>query len=222
MAPMPSYVAPQLDINGPIVAKPKQKQPHLGLISVPCICLYKAPLFNFQTHPTSSTSLIDYLYFSLLNHKPFLCNMSSSEGVFELGMEFSEADNVLLMSLMEETQEEEYYGDERLVSMIQSLEAEISDTEMGQIYEMGHVDDQYCSTSDTDPDNWVDMELISSLPFDEMNAWMPCVDEMMEHAAMEDEAANDINDFQFCYEAFLEQQYREISYLAQGPSDVVF
>ncbi|KAL2589355.1 hypothetical protein AAZV13_13G224900 [Glycine max] len=56
--------------------------------------------------------------------------MSSSEGVFELGIEFSEANNVLLMSIMEETQEEEYYGDDRLVSMIQSLEAEISDTEI--------------------------------------------------------------------------------------------
>ena len=50
--------------------------------------------------------------------------MSSSEGVFELGIEFSEANNFLLMSLMEETQEEEYDGDDRLVSMIQSLEAE--------------------------------------------------------------------------------------------------
>ena len=111
--------------------------------------------------------------------------MSSSEGVFELGIDFSESNNVLLMSLMEETQEEEYYGDDRLVTMIQSLEAEITDTEMGQMYEMGHVDSQDCSTSVSDPNQWVDMELISSLPFDEMNAWIPCGDDMMEHAAME-------------------------------------
>jgi len=125
--------------------------------------------------------------------------MSSSEGVFELGMEFSEANNVLLMSLMEETQEEEYY-DDRLVSMIQSLEAEINDTEINQIYEMGHLDDQDCSTSDSEPDHWVDMNIISSLPFDEMNAWIPCGDEMMEHATMEYEAANYIDDdFQLCY-----------------------
>ncbi|XP_027342976.1 uncharacterized protein LOC113855534 [Abrus precatorius] len=145
--------------------------------------------------------------------------MSSSEGVFELGIEFSEANNVLLMSLMEETQEDEYYGDDRLVSMIQSLEAEINDPELDQVYEMGHVDDQYCSTSMSGPDHWVDMELISSLPFDEMNAWIPSGDEMMEHVAMEYEAEND--DFQLCYGVFLEQQYRE-TYLSQGPSDAVF
>ncbi|RDY03797.1 hypothetical protein CR513_12574, partial [Mucuna pruriens] len=150
--------------------------------------------------------------------------MSSSEGVFELGIEFLEANNVLLMSLMEETQDEEYYGDDRLVSMIQSLEAEISDTEIGQMYESGHVDVQDCSTSDSGTDNWVDMELISSLPFDEMNAWIPCGDEMMEHAAMMEYEVgnNNIDDFQLCYGAFLEQQYRETNYLAQGPIDAVF
>ncbi|RDY03798.1 hypothetical protein CR513_12575, partial [Mucuna pruriens] len=147
--------------------------------------------------------------------------MSSLEGVFALGIEFSEANNVLLMSLLDETHEEEYYGDDRLVSMMQSLEAEISDTEMGQIYEIGHVDDQDCSTSDSGSDHWVDMELISSLPFDEMNAWIPCGDEMMEHAAMEYEAGNDIDDFQLCYGAFLEQQHRD-NHLAQGPIDAVF
>ncbi|KAK7335033.1 hypothetical protein VNO80_26803 [Phaseolus coccineus] len=144
--------------------------------------------------------------------------MTSSEGVLELGMEFSEANNVLLMSLMEETLEEEYYGDDRLVSMIQSLEAEISDTEIGQIYEMEDLD-----TSVSEPDHWVDMNIISSLPFDEMNAWIPCGEEMMEHASMEYEAANYIDDFQLSYEIFLkQQQYRETSYLAQGPSDLVF
>ncbi|TKY49295.1 hypothetical protein E2542_SST26724 [Spatholobus suberectus] len=147
--------------------------------------------------------------------------MSSSEGVFELGIEFSEANNVLLQSLMEETQEDEYYGDDRLVSMIQSLEAEISDAEMGQMYEMGHVDDQDCSMSVSGPDRWVDMELISSLPFNEINAWIPCGDEMMQHATKEFEAGNDIDDFQLCYGVFLEQQYRE-NYLAQGPSDAIF
>ncbi|ESW21327.1 hypothetical protein PHAVU_005G061801 [Phaseolus vulgaris] len=148
--------------------------------------------------------------------------MSSSEGVFELGMEFSEANNVLLMSLMEETHEEEYYGDDRLVSMIQSLEAELSDTEIGQFYEMGHLDDQDCSTSDSEPDHWAEMDIISSLPFDEMNAWIPSGDEMKEHAAMEYEAANYTDDFQLSYGILLEQQYRETSYLAQGPSDLVF
>ncbi|XP_014500731.1 uncharacterized protein LOC106761676 [Vigna radiata var. radiata] len=143
--------------------------------------------------------------------------MSSSECVFELGMEFSEVNNVLLMSLMEETQEEEYYhGDDRLVSMIQSLEAEISDTEIAQM------DDQDCSTSDSEADHWAEMNIISSLPFDEMNAWIPCGDEMMEHAPMEYEDASYIEDFQLCYGLFLDQQYRETNYLAQGPTDVLF
>ncbi|KAL2331224.1 hypothetical protein Fmac_018805 [Flemingia macrophylla] len=143
--------------------------------------------------------------------------MSCSEGVFEIGLEFSEANNILLMSPLEETQEE-YYGDDRLVSMIQSLEAEISDPEMG------HMDDQNCSTSDSgSDDNWVDMEVISSLPFDEMNnAWIPCGDEMMmEHAPMPYEAGNDIDEFQWYCGVFLEQQYGD-NYLAQGPSDAVF
>ncbi|XP_047177756.1 uncharacterized protein LOC124844791 [Vigna umbellata] len=143
--------------------------------------------------------------------------MSSSECVFELGVEFSEANNVLLMSLMEETQEEEYYhGDDRLVSMIQSLEAEIGDTEIAQM------DDQDCSTSDSEADHWAEMNIISSFPFDEMNSWMPCGDEMMEHAPMEYEEASYIEDFQLCYGLFLQQQYRETNYFEQGPSDVLF
>jgi len=115
-------------------------------------------------------------------------------------MEFSEANNVLLMSLMEETKEEEYYdGDDRLVSMIQSLEAEISDTEIAQM------DDQDCSTSDSEPDHWDDINIISSLPFDEMNAWIPCGDEIMDHSSMEYEDATYIQDFQFSYGVFFDQ-----------------
>ncbi|KOM42652.1 hypothetical protein LR48_Vigan05g025600 [Vigna angularis] len=146
--------------------------------------------------------------------KIFSFPVEGRASVFELGVEFSEANNVLLMSLMEETQEEEYYhGDDRLVSMIQSLEAEISDTEIAQM------DDQDCSTSDSEADHWAEMNIISSLPFDEMNAWIPCGDEMMEHAPMEYEEASYIEDFQLCYGLFLQQQYRDTDYLAQGPSD---
>lgn len=127
---------------------------------------------------------------------------------------------MLLMSLMEESTQEadEYYGDDRLVSMIQSLEAEIS-------YDMGHVDGQDCSNG---PDHLVDnMELmISSSPFDEMgndNAWIPCGGDEMD-VAMEYEGADEniIDDFQMCYGVFLEQHHRETYYLSQGPSDAVF
>ncbi|KAK7244014.1 hypothetical protein RIF29_38831 [Crotalaria pallida] len=152
--------------------------------------------------------------------------MASSvpENEFELGIEFSEANNVLLMSLMEETREDEYNGDDRLSSMIQSLEAEINDPLMGQRYEIGHVDGQDCytTTSINGPDHWIDMELVSSLPFDEMNnAWIPCGDEMMGHVAMEYEAGNVIDDFDLYYGSFLEQQHWE-THLSHGPpSDAV-
>ncbi|XP_058727437.1 uncharacterized protein LOC131598881 [Vicia villosa] len=137
--------------------------------------------------------------------------MSSS---IELGIDqFSEANNVILMSLMEETHEyeDEYIGDDKLVSMIQSLEAEISDT---QNYDMGgYMDGQDCSTSlIIDSDHWVDIELISSSLFDEVNmnvnanTW--CENEM-EHMKMEYEDQNFIDDFQMCYGVFMEQQHRK-------------
>ncbi|XP_057457171.1 uncharacterized protein LOC130748089 [Lotus japonicus] len=145
--------------------------------------------------------------------------MSSSvqESVFELEPEFLEANNMVLMSLMEETQEDEYYVDDRLVSMIQSLEAEISGPVLGQMYNMGHVDDQDFSRSFSGSD---DMELISSSPFCEMNAWIPFGDEM-EHEAMGYKAGNDINDFEMSYGVFWEQQHREV-FFSQGPNDAVF
>lgn len=122
--------------------------------------------------------------------------MSSS---IELGInQFSEANNVILMSLMEETHEYEdaNIGDDKLVCMNQSLEAEISDT---QNYDMGgYIDGQDCSTSlFIDYDDWIDMELISLLSFDEVNvnantnanAWISCENEM------EYEDQNFIDDF---------------------------
>ncbi|XP_028755374.1 uncharacterized protein LOC114714774 [Neltuma alba] len=109
------------------------------------------------------------------------------------GLEFSESNNILLMALMEETQEDQYYADERLMSMIQSLEAELSSTtgsaaDPYQSYEMeaGQMDDQDCSTSSlsfSTDDHWDNMEVISassssspSCSFDEemMNAWSFC------------------------------------------------
>nr|XP_004488658.1 uncharacterized protein LOC101496808 [Cicer arietinum] len=142
--------------------------------------------------------------------------MSSSiqENVFELENidQFWEANNVILTSLMEETQDEfedEYYGDDKLVSMIQSLEAEISSPE---IYGMGQMDGQDCSTSFIGLDHWIDenMELISSSPFDEVNASIPCEDEMTEYfELMEYEAENFIDGFEMCYGVFLEQQHTD-------------
>ncbi|KAJ7948851.1 tRNA wybutosine-synthesizing protein like [Quillaja saponaria] len=97
-----------------------------------------------------------------------------SESFFK-GIEFSEVNNVLLMSLMEETQEDDdqYFGDDhRLVSLIQSLEAEINGpaAELGfingcdyQMFDLVQVDGRDCSTSLGADDHygWVD----------EVNAW---------------------------------------------------
>ncbi|KAE9621563.1 hypothetical protein Lal_00032983 [Lupinus albus] len=144
--------------------------------------------------------------------------------LLELGFdEFYEANNVLLMSLMEETHEDEYNGDDRLVTMIQSLEAEINDPLLGQRYEVENMGGQDCYTSSiNNHDHWIDMELVSSFSFDEINAFIPCGDEiMMEHVEMEYEGGNAIDDFKLYYEGFLEQQQREI-HLSQGPSSAIF
>ncbi|KAK4256013.1 hypothetical protein QN277_008934 [Acacia crassicarpa] len=123
------------------------------------------------------------------------CSSSSSsssiESVFE-GFELCEASNVLLMTLMEEeTQEDHYYQnceeDERLVSMIQSLEAEINSR--NPLLMMEQVDGQDCSTSllsATDDDfDWVmeDMEIVPSLsssPFDDLDAELSSCADMSE------------------------------------------
>ncbi|CAL0310717.1 unnamed protein product [Lupinus luteus] len=145
------------------------------------------------------------------------------ENALELGFEFSEANNVLLMSLLEETHEDEYNGDDRLVTMIQSLEAEINDPLLGQRYEVGNLDGQDCYTSSiNNHDHWIDMELVSSLSFDEMNALIPCGDEIiMEHVGVDYEDGNDSDDFKLYYGGLLEQQQRE-THLSQGPSGAIF
>ncbi|XP_028755375.1 uncharacterized protein LOC114714775 [Neltuma alba] len=147
---------------------------------------------------------------------------STTESVCE-GLEFSESNNILLMALMEETQEDQYYADERLMSMIQSLEAELISTTSSaadpyQIYEIevGQMDDQDCSTSSlsfSTHDHGDDMEVISanssssspSCSFDEemMNAWNFC-------------AAGGDDNGDFCYGVLLE------NCSPQETSDIVF
>ncbi|KAL5079210.1 hypothetical protein RYX36_007631 [Vicia faba] len=153
--------------------------------------------------------------------------MSSS---IEIGIDqFSEANNVILMSLMEETHEyeDEYFGDDKLVSMIRSLEAEINDT---QNYDMGgYMDDQDCFMSSfIDYDDLIDMELISSSLFDQenvnvnvnTNTWIYCENEM-EHVEMKYEDQNFIDDFQMYYGVFMEQQHRETYNLSQISNNAV-
>lgn len=144
------------------------------------------------------------------------------------GHEFSEANNMLLMALMEDTQEDDqyhhdmYYADnDKLMNMIQSLEAEISNQRYGDDidhhhhHHMGHMDGQDYSTSSvcTNDDCWtMDMEMASassstsSSPFEEemnmMSAWSPC----------------DNRDFSEFYHGLL----LENSYLPQETSNAVF
>uniref|UniRef100_A0A5B7ASK9 Uncharacterized protein n=1 Tax=Davidia involucrata TaxID=16924 RepID=A0A5B7ASK9_DAVIN len=105
--------------------------------------------------------------------------------------EVTEINGALLMSLLEESQGEEC-DDERLRSVIQSLEAEIDsnmmdghdslvETEWGsQLSGGGQVDGHDCSTSHDLDFNWMDMEMVPSLPGDDMTNWYmdPCGDEM--------------------------------------------
>ncbi|XP_028755373.1 uncharacterized protein LOC114714773 [Neltuma alba] len=135
------------------------------------------------------------------------CSKSSSsiESVFE-GFELCEASNVLLMTLMEETQEDDHYQnfeDERLVSMIQSLEAEISRNPML----MEQMDGQDCSASSsvTDDYDWVmDMEAVPSIssPFDDdLNAGSPYCADMNE-------------------DYYSDQFYCEVSWVASGDAEL--
>ncbi|KAI9083189.1 hypothetical protein K1719_034922 [Acacia pycnantha] len=133
------------------------------------------------------------------------------ESVLE-GLEFSEANNLLLMALMEETQEDDH-DDDRLMTMIQSLEAEISNQSQRYDHHVGQVDGQDCSMSSSvcTTDDWMDMEVASafsssSSPFDEdmkMSAWSPC-------AAVGDDS--------YCHGVWLDNY----SYFPQEASDVVF
>ncbi|KAK4256011.1 hypothetical protein QN277_008932 [Acacia crassicarpa] len=151
---------------------------------------------------------------------------SMPEGVCE-GIEFSyETNKILLMALMEETQDDHQYcaHDDRLISMIQSLEAEISSTtgsgDSYQSYDMevGQVDDQDCSTSSSilfNADDWDDMEVVSaSSSFDEetmMSAWSLCA------AGGDDSTADYYNSSESYYGGLLE------NYLPQEATDhVVF
>lgn len=147
--------------------------------------------------------------------------VQADQYVFEGFDEFSEATNALLMTLMEEEAEDlrvddddgRFYGDHRLVSMIQSLEAEIN---IGSDHhpvcdQMGQVDGQGCSTSSSAIgdyyNDWVDnMEVMmtvspSSEFDDDMNyAWNDCA------AMMNIDIGSDFYNSEFSYGVLLDQQ----------------
>ncbi|GAV88108.1 hypothetical protein CFOL_v3_31531, partial [Cephalotus follicularis] len=107
----------------------------------------------------------------------------------------------LLMSLLEESQGQEEQNDERLNSVMQSLEAEINPNIAREIDEdsqssyVGRVDDYDRSVLSEVGFGWVDTEMPSS-PRDDMN-WYPdpCEDEM--HGIIEFEGVRDYSQFYY-------------------------
>ena len=104
--------------------------------------------------------------------------------------EVNKIDGVLLMSLLEESHNEEC-DDERLTSVIRSLEAEINpivmdghDSPMHELdncqpSEAAQVDDQDSSMAHDLDLYWMDVEMGPASPSDEMTNWYmdPCGDE---------------------------------------------
>ncbi|OMO92654.1 hypothetical protein COLO4_17432 [Corchorus olitorius] len=108
----------------------------------------------------------------LLNQKPAL--IEGSNGLEEI--EFQEIDAVLLMSLLEESQCEEYCNEEQVNSLMESLEAEIrmANHDSCNVADMESNDGfEYCL-------DWTDMETVPSSPSDDMNWYMEDHAEEME------------------------------------------
>ncbi|XP_010257766.1 PREDICTED: uncharacterized protein LOC104597731 [Nelumbo nucifera] len=123
------------------------------------------------------------------------------------GMEVSEIDGDLLMSLLEESQVDQEAEDERLGCVIRSLEAEIDDPnvlggcgsvvqpelagrrgscEDCRLQEMGLLEDGHhcsgsCASQLSNEFDWIDMDMASSTPSDDMGNWYmdSCADEMI-------------------------------------------
>jgi len=131
-----------------------------------------------------------------LPEKAFINGVDEGLDQFEV----QEIDGALLMSLLEESNAEDC-DDDKLTSVIRSLEAEIdpnmmdghdlsmdlgwgSNPENFQPFDVAQVDDLDCSIShDLDDFDWMEMEMEMippSSPSDEMNNWYmdPCGDEL--------------------------------------------
>ncbi|MBA0787069.1 hypothetical protein Gotri_027289 [Gossypium trilobum] len=125
----------------------------------------------------------------ILTENPGLIN--GSNGVEEI--EIPEIDAGLLMSLLEESQCEEYCNEEQVNSLMESLEAEIR-----MVNAAGS-----CSTIEGDIGSndyleWSEMEMVPSSPSDDMN-WY--VEDHVEDMSMDGYFVQFGNDFPLnCYE----------------------
>ncbi|KAK8527565.1 hypothetical protein V6N13_085386 [Hibiscus sabdariffa] len=115
-------------------------------------------------------------------------------------IEFSEMDAALLMSLLEESHCEEYYNEEQVHCLMESLEAEIRMANHGSCSIEGDVERDGCS-------EWAEMETVPSSPSDDMN-W--CVEDHFEEISMDD-LVRFGNDFSLdCHEFPLENGYASL------------
>ncbi|TYJ48163.1 hypothetical protein E1A91_A01G041200v1 [Gossypium mustelinum] len=94
----------------------------------------------------------------ILTENPGLIN--GSNGVEEI--EVPEIDADLLMSLLEESQCEEYCNEEQVNSLMESLEAEIRMVNAGSCSIEGDIGSHDCF-------EWSEMEMVPSSPSDDMN-----------------------------------------------------
>ncbi|KAK8648255.1 hypothetical protein V6N13_129014 [Hibiscus sabdariffa] len=116
----------------------------------------------------------------LLTEKPEL--IDGSDPMEEI--EFPEMDSDVLMSLLEESHCEEYYNEEEVNSLMESLEAEIRMANHGSCSFEGDVERNGSS-------EWAGIETVPSSPSDDMN-W--CVEDHFGEMSM-DELVHFGNDF---------------------------
>ncbi|XWS27437.1 hypothetical protein CRYUN_Cryun26dG0115200 [Craigia yunnanensis] len=118
-------------------------------------------------------------------------------------IEVPEIDAALLISLLEESLSEEYCNDERVNSLMESLEAEIRMENHG----LCNIEGDMESNDGFDCFEWTEMEMVPSSPSDDMN-WY--AEYHVEEISMDDlvEFGNDLP--QDYYEVPLEHEYSSL------------
>ncbi|KAB2043723.1 hypothetical protein ES319_D01G037900v1 [Gossypium barbadense] len=133
----------------------------------------------------------------MLTENPGLIN--GSNGVEEIGV--PEIDAGLLMSLLEESQCEEYCNEEQVTSLMESLEAEIRMVNAGSCSIEGNI-------GSNNYFEWSEMEMVPSSPSDDMN-WY--VEDHVQEMSMDGYLVQFGNDFPLnCYESQLENGFTSL------------
>ncbi|GMJ10034.1 hypothetical protein HRI_004672600 [Hibiscus trionum] len=133
----------------------------------------------------------------VLKERPGL--IDGSDAVEEI--EAPGIDAVLLMSMLEESQCEEYYNEEQVNSFMESLEAEIRMAGPGSCSMEGDIESNDCF-------EWSELEMVPSSPSDDMN-WY--VVDHVEEMAMDDYLVQFGNDFPLnCYEIQSENGFSDL------------